>query len=136
MAAAATLGVLIGSGHVRGAPLQPVNAIAHMLFGTRAFLMEGFDWAITPTALALHLGALIVWGVLFALLAGRLRGGRLVGAALVYAGGVFLVDRFVIPEGLAPGFEQALAVPELAAVYLVLAFALALGVRVSGPAAA
>jgi hypothetical protein len=126
---AATLGVLVGFGRSRGAVLQPLNAIAHVFFGTRALLMQGFDWMVTPSALLLHLVALATWGVVFALLAGRLRGLRLVAAAIAYALLLWLVNRLILPSVLSVGLAQLLSPWEIGVFYLVLALALALGVR-------
>lgn len=132
---AATLGVLVGFGRSRDASLQPLNAIAHVFFGTRALLMQGFDWLVTPCALLLHLAALAVWGVLFALLAGRLRGLRLLGASAAYALLLWFVNRVALPSALSVGLMRLLSPWELAAFYLVLAFALAAGIRLGAPPA-
>lgn len=126
---AATLGVLVGFGRSRGAALQPLNSIAHPFFGTRALIMQGFDWAITPLALLLHLVAIVALGVIFAILAARLRGARLFGAALAYAFVIWLVNRLILPTMLSAGLAQLLSSWEMAVYYLVMALALALGVR-------
>lgn len=126
---AATLGVLVGFGRSRGAALQPLNSIAHPFFGTRALVMQGFDWAVTPLALLLHLVAIVVLGVIFAIVAARLRGLRLFGAALAYAFVIWLVNRLIFPTMLSAGLAQLLSSWEMAVYYLVMAVALALGVR-------
>jgi hypothetical protein len=126
---AATLGVLVGFGRARGAALQPLNSIAHPFFGTRALLMQGFDWAITPAALLLHLALFVVLGVIFALIATRLRGFRLVGAAVAYALLIWLVNRVMLPTIFSSGLAQVLSPWEIGVFYLVMALALALGVR-------
>lgn len=124
--------MLVGFGQARGAPLKPLNAIAHPVFGTRAYFMTGFDWGVTLAALALHLVTLVALAVIFALLAGRLRGVRLVVTALVYSGFIFLVDRFMAPARITPGIEMTLSGPELAATYVVLGLSLALGISLGG----
>jgi hypothetical protein len=126
---AATVGVLVGFGRSRGAALQPLNSIAHQFFGTRALLMQGFDWVITPAALLLHLAVLIVLGGIFSLFAARLRGVRLVGAAIAYVGVIWLVNRLMLPAIFSAGLGQLLSPWELGVFYLVMALALALGVR-------
>lgn len=126
---AATLGVLIGFGRSRGAPLQPLNSIAHPFFGTRALLMQGFDWAITPAALLVHLAVLVILGVIFALVAVRLRGFRLLGAAVAFALLIWLVNRLTLPTMLSAGLTRMLSPWEMGVFYLVMAVALALGVR-------
>jgi hypothetical protein len=126
---AATLGVLVGFGRSRGAALQPINSIAHPFFGTRALLMQGFDWVVTPLALLLHLVVLAVLGVIFAAFAARLRGLRLFGAAVAYALVIWLVNRLMLPTMLSAGLAQLLSPWEMVVYYLVMAVALALGVR-------
>jgi hypothetical protein len=122
--------VLIGFGQARGAPLKPLNAIAHTVYGTRAYFMTGFDWGVTLAALALHVLALVALAVVFALIAGRLRGARLLIAALLFSGLVFLANSLVLPARIiTPGIETSLSGPELGAMYMVLALALSLGVR-------
>jgi hypothetical protein len=126
---AATLGVLIGFGRSRDAALQPVNSIAHPFFGTRALLMQGFDWAVTPTALLVHLAVLVIAGVIFSLFAARLRGVRLLGAAVAYALLIWLVNRLTLPTMLSAGLARTLSPWEMGLFYLVMALALAFGVK-------
>jgi hypothetical protein len=126
VAAAATAGVLIGFGRAHGAALQPLNAIAHMLFGTRAFLMEGFHPGITAAGLFLHVLSVVIWGVLFAMVTARLRDWwPLLGASALFAGAVWLVDYRIVPARLRPGFETVLSAPELWVLYIVLAITFA-----------
>ena len=133
IAAAATAGTLVGFGLARGAPVRPLNAVAHILLGTRALVFDSFDLAVTGTALALHMLSLLAWGVLFVLLAARFRGIRLIIAAIVFAAGAFAVDYYVLPSRFRPGFESTLSGAEVAAVYLVLALALVIGLTASRP---
>jgi hypothetical protein len=129
IAAAATAGALVGFGLARRAPLRPLNAVAHLLIGSRALFVEGFDVAVTPLGIALHTLSVVVWAVLFAVIAGGLRGLRLVASAAALAALAFLIDYVFVPERLQPGFEATLSAAELAATYTVLALALAAGVR-------
>lgn len=133
IATAATLGTLLGFGWVRGAALRPLNSIAHMLFGTRAFLMEGFDVAVTTAALLVHVLSILLWAVIFALVAGRLRGWRLLVSAIVFTAIAWTADHYLAPAALAPGFEQVLSPIEVGTIYLVLAFSLAAGARLAAP---
>lgn len=126
---AATIGVLIGFGRARGAVLQPLNSIAHPFFGTRAVMMQGFDWIVTPAAIVLHLIVLAIAGVIFALFAARLRGLRLAGAAIAYALLFWLVNRLILPGSHPAGLAGVLSRWELSVFYLVLAASLALGVK-------
>jgi hypothetical protein len=131
IAGAATAGTLMGFGHARGATLQPLNAVAHMFAGSRAFMTTGFQPVITGGALAIHFLSTIVWGVLLVYLAEPLSAR---GRALAPFGvGIlaYLLDRFVAPNGLRPGFEELLSSGETTFVYVVLAAALAAGLWVS-----
>jgi hypothetical protein len=128
---AATAGVLMGFGHARGATLQPLNAVAHMFAGSRAFMTTGFQPAITGGALLLHFLSTIIWGVLLAYIAAPLSArGR---AAAPFGVGIlaYLLDRFVAPNQLRPGFEELLSSGETTFVYVVLAAALAAGLWAS-----
>lgn len=131
IAGAATAGTLMGFGHERGAALQPLNAVAHMFAGSRAFMTTGFQPGITGGALAIHFLSTIVWGVLLVYIAEPLSArGR---AIAPFGVGIlaYLVDRFVAPNALRPGFEELLSSGETTFVYVVLAAALAAGWRVS-----
>jgi len=131
IAGAATAGTLMGFGHARGATLQPLNAVAHMFAGSRAFMTTGFQPVVTGGALAIHFLSTIVWGVLLVYIAEPL-GAR--GRALAPFGvGIlaYLLDRFVAPNGLRPGFEELLSSGETTFVYVVLAAGLAAGLWVS-----
>jgi hypothetical protein len=127
IAGAATAGALMGFGHARGATLQPLNAVAHMFAGSRAFMTTGFQPAITGGALVLHFLSTIIWGVLLAYIAAPLTGWTRAIAPVSVGILAYLVDRFVAPNGLRPGFEQLLSSGETTFIYVVLAAALAAG---------
>ena len=88
---------------------------------------------VTPVGVALHLLSAVLWGVLFALVAARLRGWRLAAAAVALGAAAFVLDTRLLPERLDLGFPALLSRPELIAVYAVLAAALALGIRFGRP---
>ena len=121
----------MGFGHARGATLQPPNAVAHMFAGSRAFMTTGFQPAITGGALVLHFLSTIIWGVLLAYVAAPLTGWARAVAPLSVGILAYLVDRFVAPNGLRPGFEQLLSSGETTFIYVVLAVALAAGLWAS-----
>lgn len=121
----------MGFGHARGATLQPLNAVAHMFAGSRAFMTTGFQPVITGGALLLHFLSTIIWGVLLAYIAAPLSArGR---AVAPFGVGIlaYLLDRFVAPNQLRPGFEELLSSGETTFVYVVLAAALAVGLWAS-----
>jgi hypothetical protein len=127
IAAAGTAGALIGFGAGRGAPARPLNAIAHLLVGSRAQATPAFDPLLTSIGVLLHAGSLFVWGLLFAHIAARVSGWRLAVAALVFSATIFVVDLFVLPRRLSPGFQLTLSWGEVIATYLVMATLLWLG---------
>jgi hypothetical protein len=131
IAGAATAGALLGFGHARGATLQPLNAVAHMFAGSRAFMTTGFQPAITGGALVLHFLSTIIWGVLLAYIAAPLTGWARAIAPLSVGLVAYVVDRFLAPNGLRPGFEQLLSSGETTFIYVVLAAALAAGLWAS-----
>ena len=92
IAAAATAGALISLGRAHGAAMRPLNAVAHVLVGSRAYYMESVSLLVTPLALAVHFGSVIVWGTVFALLTPGLVGGKLYPAVLLFAALTWLID--------------------------------------------
>ena len=126
IAAAATAGTLIALGGAHGAALRPLNSVAHIVVGSRAYYMVGITW-ITGVAIATHALSVIIWGVLLALLTARIRGWALYAVALLFAAVTWTVDYRLVPERLQPGFESGLFGAEIALVYLVLGLSLAWG---------
>jgi hypothetical protein len=125
VAAAATAGALIGFGWARGAPLQPLNAVAHVLVGSRAFYVSGVHPLVTSAGTLVHVASLVAWGMLFSLLLGRARGARAWGIAFAFAAVVAVIDFVVLAERLSPGFETVLTRGEVGVVYGVMAVAMA-----------
>ena len=121
VAAAATAGALVGFGWVRGAPLEPLNAIAHVLLGSRAFYVREAHPLVTPAGLLVHILSLILWGILFSLGAGRYRGGWLWVGAVLFAIAVAAIDFMLLPTRLSPGFETVLTRGEIIVVYALMA---------------
>jgi hypothetical protein len=128
IAAAATGGALVGFGIARGAPLLPINAVAHLLLGSRAFLFDGFDPLVTSLGVILHIVSVILWAVIFALLTTRLPTFAIWLTATLFTAAVYLADVHILPDRLRPGFERVLTTTELLSAYLLLALSLALGV--------
>jgi hypothetical protein len=126
VAAAATAGALVGFGWARGAPLQPLNAVAHVLVGSRAFYVRGVHPLVTPAGMLVHIVSLVAWGMLFSLASGRARGAAAWVMAFVFATLVAVIDFVVLPERLSPGFETMLSTGEVIAVYGVMGAAMGL----------
>jgi hypothetical protein len=126
VAAAATAGALVGFGWVRGYPLQPLNTVAHVLLGSRAFYVREAHPLVTPAAALVHTLSLIIWGALFSLAIGRRRGAGLWIGAVLFALAAAAVDFAVLPGRLSPGFETVLTRGEIIVIYAILAAAAAL----------
>jgi hypothetical protein len=125
VAAAATAGTLVGFGRAHGAWLRPLNSVAHMLIGSRAYYMEGLHWLVTPIGILVHVASVMLWGIALSLATPRLRGPTLYAAALALAAATWFIDFHFVPERLRPGFESSLSANEIGLVYLVLAVSLA-----------
>ncbi len=125
VAAAATAGALVGFGWARGAPVHPLNTVAHILVGSRAFDIRAVHPLVTPAGIFVHALSLVAWGILLSLVLGRARGARALAIAFVFAAAVALIDFVVLPERLSPGFESMLTRGEVVVVYGVMAVAMA-----------
>lgn len=130
IAAAATAGTLCGFGVRMGTPARPFNAVAVLLLGDRAQGIWGFDGTVTTTGVLLHLLVVAGWSILFAALAGSLRGLRLLGAAAVVAAIAFGVD-VLFSRVLGAGIGDILAPGQRVVLHLVLAVALVMGMRLA-----
>jgi hypothetical protein len=126
IAAAASAGALVAFGRTHGASLRPLNSVAHILVGSRAYYMVGVSW-ITVVALVVHFASIAVWGVLLSLATARIRGLALYATAAAFAAATWIIDYRVVPERLRPGFESGLSPTEIALVYLVMGLSLAWG---------
>lgn len=126
IAGAATAGALIALGRTHGAALRPLNSVAHILVGSRAYYMVGVTW-ITGAALLVHFASIAIWGVLLSLATTRIRGWMLYATAASFAAGTWFIDYRVVPQRLRPGFESGLSSIEIALVYLLMGLSLAWG---------
>ncbi|HEX5438438.1 MAG TPA: hypothetical protein VFW98_14885 [Gemmatimonadaceae bacterium] len=131
IAAAAIVGVLLGLGRAHDSTFRPLNAVAHVALGSRALLFDRLSLEVTLLGLILLVGALLVWGVLFAFVAASLRGIRLLIAGTLFTVVVYLVNAGLLPPRFRPGFELILSAAELAAVYIALAVALTAALMLS-----
>jgi hypothetical protein len=124
IAAAATTGALAAFGTRQGAPLR---AFAELV-STRPE-MAGPRLALL--GLAAQALAAIALGIAFALVAARLRGVRLLAGAAVFACLAFVLNDAILPSPHVSAGVQVLDSAHLAALHLLLAVALAVGMRLA-----
>jgi hypothetical protein len=125
VAAAASAGALVGFGWVRGEPLQPLNAVAHVVVGSRAFEVSAGHPLVTSAGVLVHAISLVAWGIVLSLILGRTRGAPTWAIALAFAALVAVIDLVVLPARLSPGFETMLTRGEVVVVYVVMGVAMA-----------
>jgi hypothetical protein len=131
VAAAATAGALVGFGWVRGMPLQPLNAVGHIVVGSRAFQVTTAHPLVTSTGIVVHAISLVAWGIVLSLILRRARDAYTWAIAVAFAAAVAVIDLVVLPTRLSPGFETVLTGREVVVVYAVLGLAMAVAARVS-----
>ena len=124
VAAAATAGALVGFGWVRGAPLQPLNTVAHVILGTRAFYVHDAHPLVTSAGVFVHVLSMGAWGTLFSIGVKRGRGIRVWVGALLLTAVAAALDFALLPPRFSPGFETVLTRGEVIIVYAVMAASL------------
>lgn len=129
VAAAATIGAVIGLGLRHGLALRPFTTAGRAL-------LEKIGIAGTPSAsalvgLAMAAGAIIVLGVCFTVVAAPLRGFRLLGVALVFGAIAWSVSAFVVPSILAWSTGAVLGGPQRLFIFGMLTIALVAGMRLA-----
>jgi hypothetical protein len=130
-AAAAAAGALLGFGIQQGTPARPFNAVARILLGDRADYIWGFHPVVTVVGVVVQVGLTVGWGVLFARLAGGMRGWRLAGAALIAATAALAFEVLILIRLLGANGSDVLAPGQLVALHMVLAVALGVGMRLA-----
>jgi hypothetical protein len=125
--AAGTAGALLGFGARAGTPARPFNTIARAVFGPGSADVWGFDPRVSLTGVALHVTAMLLYGVAFTATGAR-RGWKLVAAALAVSLAALAIELALLPR-LTWGLSALLVPGELLVLHLVMAACLALGMR-------
>ena len=131
LAAAATAGAVLGFGLQQGTPARPFNTIASLVLGDRADRIWGFHPVVTVVGVIVHAALALGWGVLFARLAGGMRGLRLAGAALGIAATALAVDVLIITRFLGTHVSDVFAPAQVIALHMILGVALGVGMRLA-----
>ena len=129
LVAAATAGALLGFGIQQGMPARPFNAVASLLLGDRAEGIWGFHLVVTVVGMITHAVLSFGWGLLFARVAGGMRGLRLAASALIVAALAMAVHVILATRILDAHVSDVLAPPQVIALHVVLGIALAVGMR-------
>jgi hypothetical protein len=110
-------------------PIQPINAISHIVHGDKAAHKTRLSMKYTLTGLALNVAAVGSWSVMQEYLIGEKRPTFLQAATcgLATAATAYITDYYLVPKWLTPGFEKPLSRKGLAIVFGTLALSLALG---------
>ena len=131
VAAAATIGAVIGLGLRHGLALRPFTATGRALF-------EKVGVVGTPATTAI-LGilsvacAIIVLGVCFTVVAAPLRGLRLLGVAIAFGVVAWSVSAFVVPSILALSSGIVMGSAQRVFIFSLLSLALVVGMRLARP---
>jgi hypothetical protein len=131
LAAAATAGALLGFGMQQGMPARPFNAVASLLLGDRARGIWGFHPVVTVAGVIVQVALAVVWALLFARLAGGMRGKQLAAMALLIALAALAADVFLASRVATRGVFDMLAPAQVVALHLVLGLTLAVGMRLA-----
>jgi len=129
VAAAATIGAVIGLGLRHGLALRPFASAGRAL-------LEKIGFAGTPSAsavvgLAMAACAIIVLGVCFTVVAAPLRGLRLLGVAILFGAIAWSVSAFVVPSILAWSTGAVLGSAQRVFIFGMLTIALVAGMRLA-----
>jgi len=129
VAAAATIGAVIGLGLRHGLALRPFASTGRALF--EKLRIAGTAPASALVGLTVVACAIIMLGVCFTVVAAPLRGLRLLGAAIVFGAIAWGVSAFVIPSILAWSTGAVLGSAQRLFIFSMLTIALAVGMRLA-----
>ena len=129
VAAAATIGAVIGLGLRHGLALQP-------FLSAGAALLEKLGIVATPSVttlvgLSMAACAIIVLGVCFTIVAAPLRGLRLLGVAIAFGVIAWAISGFVVPSILALSAGAVLGGAQRVFIFAMLTIALMVGMRLA-----
>jgi hypothetical protein len=132
VAAAATIGAMIGLGLRHGLALRPFMSTGVALLET---IGVSANRGVMPVVVGVSLvaGAIIVLGVCFTVVAAPLRGVRLLAAAVAFGAIGWVAAAFVVPSILAPSGGPVLGTAQQVFVCALLSLGLVAGMRLARP---
>jgi hypothetical protein len=122
-AAATTLTAAVTGRRATGSYTAPINATSHIVWGDAAAHENNSSIKYTATGFLLNHGATVFWALFYEMLSGGVRfarGRALLDGALVSTV-AYLIDYYVVPRRLTPGFEKRLPGKTLMMIYTALA---------------
>jgi hypothetical protein len=132
VAAAATIGAVIGLGLRHGLALRPFTSAGRALLESARLVVPSAS-VTTVVGLALVASAVIVLGVCFTVVAAPLRGLRVLAAAIAFGAIGWGVSAYVVPSILVLTDATVLGTAQRAFVWATLVIALAAGMRLARP---
>lgn len=130
-ATALTTATILCLGHERDTSMwAPLNAVSHITFGDEAAQHTELSAKYTGTGTALNTAAIFSWAAVHAGVMRMLPRQDLpsaIGAGAAVAAGAYVIDYYVVPRRLTPGFEKRLSGRSLFWIYSALAAGLAAG---------
>ena len=132
VAAAATIGAVVGLGLRHGLALRPFASAGRALLG-RLGVAAGPSSAPTVVGVALVTVGIIVLGVCFTFVAAPLRGLRLLLVAILFAAIGWVVAAYVVPPILVLSDSTVLGTAQRVFLCLLLALSLVAGMRLARP---
>ncbi|HEX6047617.1 MAG TPA: hypothetical protein VFZ21_00050 [Gemmatimonadaceae bacterium] len=130
VAAAATIGAVIGLGLRHGLALRPFSTAGRALLATLGDA-DASAGAAAVVGLVVVAIAIILLGVCFTFVAAPLRGVRLVGVAIVFAAIGWAVSVYVVPSILVLSAEIVLGTAQRVFICALLALSLVVGMRLA-----
>jgi len=129
---AATTAAIAASGAIElSNAAAPLNAVSHILWGDAAARQNDISARYTALGTAINAAAMASWCVLHHAIfrPDRRRAGLAPALArgAATAAAAYVVDYYVVPRRLTPGFEKRLSGRSMFAVYAALALGLVLG---------
>lgn len=130
VAAAATIGAVIGLGLRHGLALRPFISSGRSLLGALGVGAPPMGIALI-VGLLLFIAAIVVLGVCFTVVAAPLRGAWLLAAAIAFAAIGWAVSAYVVPAILASSAGAVLGTAQRVFVCALLALGLLAGMRLA-----
>ena len=129
VAAAATIGAVIGLGLRHGLALRPFATTGRALLDRIG--MGGASSLTVLVGVLVVAVAIIVLGVCFTVVAAPLRGARLLGVAIVFGVAAWAISGFVVPSILTLSSSTVLGSAQRVFIFALMSLSLVVGIRLA-----